>query len=249
MNAIIREKRRLTFKFKRITPKIIRALSAIVEEEVHFLTNEYRNNFYKLYSVDTIDNTSFESQSKEIFSENQVIENRLTRKISMRFYTLDNSKNIEIQIVHLVKDENSENFITVSGDDPTWVNGVLGRLTETLDMAEDQLKHPYSGWIIFILMVLFNVEYYRLVGEYVVSTKSELLLLISISIPSFISIFLAIKFHNYIESVWPSVELQTGPDYKRVPNLRRKKIQWLTVSVILPLILSLIYDVIKSNFQ
>lgn len=246
MNAIIREKRRLAFSFKRITPKTIRAFSKIIEKEIQILDKEQKDNFYKMYSVDATDNTSFESQSDEIFSESQVIESRIVRKISMRFYTLDNSKSIEIQIVDLVKDENSENFIMVSGNDPTWVNGILTRLVAILNTAEDQSKIRYSGWIVFSLLIMFNVEYFRLFFDYFPKTNEFIFTVCLAGIP-FASMLLAIKFHNYIETLWPSVELQTGPDYLRIPNKKRNRLQWLAISIFLPLLLSIIYDVIKNS--
>lgn len=247
MNTIIREKRKLTFKFKRITPKIIREFSNIIENEVNFLIIENDTELYKMYSIDAIDNTSFESQSSEIFNENQIIENRIIKKVLMRFYTLDNSKSIEIQLVHLAKDENFENFLTVSGDDPTWVNGTLVRLTEILNMAEKQSKNQYSGWLICGLVVLFNVEYFRLFLPHI-QTTNEIVSCITICGPFIASLFMATKFNEYISDVWPEIELQTGPGHQRLPSKRRKKIQWLTVTIILPLILSAIYDIIKSTF-
>lgn len=243
MNSKIREKRRIPFNLKRITPKIIRAFSSIIEDEIENLDNEQRDKFFKIYSVDANGNESFESQSNVIFS---CIENRMVRKIFMQFYTLDNSKNIEIQIVDSVKDDDLENFLMVSGDNPTWVNGILTRLVAILNTAENQPKiSNSSGWIVFGLFVLFNVEYFRLFFNYFPKDIELLFTLFIFGVP-FLSFILALKFHNYIETLWPSVELQTGPDYQRIPNRRRTKLQWMAVSVILPLLLSVVYDVVKS---
>lgn len=201
-----------------------------------------------MYSVDAVDNTSFESQSNEIFSENQVIENRIIKKINMRFYTLDNSKNIEIQIVHSIKNENSENFILVSGDYPNWVNGVLGRLTEILNSAESQPKFKdNSGYLMFLILILFNVVYFRLFYNFFISITSNdfLKIFFIIGVPIFSLIYLN-KLFAYFDTLWPSIELQTGPNYLQKPKVNRTKVQWILISIILPLIISLIYDLIKS---
>jgi hypothetical protein len=246
MNAIIREKRRLAFNSKRITPKTIRSFCKLIESEIEALEGAHKESFYKMYSVDATDNTSFESQSEEIFAETQVIETRVVRKISMRFYTLDSSKSIEIQIVDLVKDENSENFLMVSGDDPTWVNGILTRLSTILDTAENQAKIRGSGWLVFAVLILFNVEYFRLSFDYFPKIN-ELVFTIFMFVVPVGSIICAVKIHNYIETLWPSIELQTGPDYQRIPNRRRNKLQWLAASIILPLLLSIVYDIVKNT--
>ena len=145
MKDLIREKRRLPFSYKRITPEIIRSFSNLIEEEVSILKDQNDESYYVMYSVYANDSTSFESQSNHIFSDNPVVGNRTIRKVNMRFYTLDNSKNIEIQIFHTIQDENSENFILVSGDNTNWVNGILTRLTEIINLAENQPKFKASA--------------------------------------------------------------------------------------------------------
>lgn len=250
MKNIIREKRKLVFGYKRITPKIIRDFSNLIENEVSLLNNKKVSDYYVMYSVDATDNTSFESQSNEIFSEDQVIENRNIKKINMRFYTLDNSKNIEIQIVHSIKNENSENFILVSGDYPNWVNGVLSRLTEILNLAEKQPKFKdNSGYLMFLILVLFNVVYFRLFYSFLVnSTSSEILKIFFIIGVPLLSLIYLNKLFAYFDSLWPTIELQTGPNYLQKPKVNRNKAQWILVTIILPLILGLVYDLIKSFF-
>lgn len=245
MRNIIREKRRLTFGYKRITPKTIRKFSDIIENEISQLRND---NFYLMYSVDATDNTSLESQSNQIFAENQVIENRNVQKISMRFYTLDNSKNIEIQIVHSLQNENSENFILVSGEDSNWVNGVLSRLTEIINLAEKQPEiKDKSGYLMFFIFVIFNIVYFRMCFNFLEKSipSAWLVIFFIVGIP-ILSLVLLSKFFTYLDGLWPSVELQTGPNYMQKPRENRNKAQWILVSVILPLLLALIYDLIKS---
>ncbi|WP_177733459.1 hypothetical protein [Flavobacterium inviolabile] len=246
MSRTIREKRMLTFNFKIITPKIIRNLSDIIEKEVQSLTEDRRNDFYILYTVDTRDNTSFESQSNEIFKENQILENRIVQKITMHFYTYDNSKSIEIQIVHSVKDENLQNFIKVSGDETIWVNGVLVRLSEILDWADNQIHIKYSNYIILPLLIIFNIEFYRLILMNPIFDANLCKLLFAVVF--IISIHLSTKFPTYIQNLWPSIEIQTGLDHQNSVKKGRNKLFWILTSIILPLLLALIYDLIKSFF-
>lgn len=249
MRNIIREKRRLTFGYKRITPVTIRSFSEIIENEIKELQNANNNSYYIMYSVDATDNTSFESQSNEIFSHNQVIESRNVRKIIMHFYTLDGSKNIEIQIVHSLNNEDSENFILVSGDYPNWVNGILSRLSEVISLSENQPKFMLRGLLIFIIWILFNVTYFRLFYNFINNNITNALLvpIFILGIP-IISAILFFRLSNYIDSVWPVVELQTGPNYLQKPKDNRKKAELLFLSIVIPLFLALLYDVVKSFF-
>lgn len=167
MTNLIREKRKLPFSFKRINSNIIRALSQIFEDEASLMRRD-QSEYYLLYSIDASDSTSFESSSNEIFKEQFLMDTKVVQRVVMRFYTLDNARSIEIQIMHSIKNENSDNYILVSGNDSTWVNGTLHRLSEIIASAEDQSKinNRYSGSILFGLLIFINVEYYRLFYDY-----------------------------------------------------------------------------------
>jgi hypothetical protein len=250
MKSVIREKRRLTFGYRRITPNIIRAFSDIIENEITELKTEKKAKYYILYSVDATDNTSFESQSNEIFKENQIIETRNVRKIVMRFYTLDNSKNIEIQIVHSVENESSENFILVSGDYPNWVNGILKRLSEIIELAEIQPRFKNNiGYLSFFTFILFNTVYFRLIFNFFEknSTNQWIIMFLLLGVP-FLSILFFTKLNENLKKLWPSIELQTGPNYLQKSKTNRNKAQLIVLSIILPLVLALVYDLVKSNF-
>jgi hypothetical protein len=247
-NNIIREKRRLSFNLKIITPQTIRSFSDIIEKEISSLSPSEESDCYIMYSVDATDNTSFESQSNDIFKENQIIENRVIRKVNMRFYTKNNSKNIEVQLIHLINDENSENYISVSGDEPNWVNGVLSRLSQILDNTQNQSKFTvqFSGYFLSILFILANVEYFRLIFDKLGKTPYEIVAFINVlgfPIATFIG---AIQLNSYIKKLWPDIELQTGPMYLQFAATKRNKMQWVMVSIILPILLTVIYDMTKS---
>jgi len=250
-NNIIREKRRLSFNLKIITPQTIRSFSDIIEKEISSLSPNEGSDYYIMYSVDATDNTSFESQSSDIFKENQIIENRVIRKVNMRFYTKNNSKNIEIQLIHLMNDENSENYISVSGDEPNWVNGVLSRLSQILDNTENQSKFTvqFSGYFLFVLFILANVEYFRLVFDKLGKTPYEFVNYIYVFGFPFATFFGAIQLNSYVNKLWPDVELQTGPIHLQSATTKRNKMQWVMVSIILPILLTVIYDITKSFLQ
>jgi hypothetical protein len=250
MRNIIREKRRLAFGYKRITPITIRSFSEIIENEINELQNDNNDSYYVMYSVDATDNTSFESQSHTIFDENQIIENRVVRKITMHFYTLDNSKNIEIQIVHSQNNENLENFILVSGDYPNWVNGILTRLSEIISLSEDQPKFNNRGYLIFVVWILFNIVYFRFTSDLINhSSANSWFPILSILGAPILSAILLTKLSNYVKSVWPTVELQTGPNYLQKPKESRKKAELIFLTIVIPLVLAFLYDVLKSNFS
>lgn len=81
MNNLIREKRRVIFDNKQITPTTIRLLSNIIDEESR--TAKTLGLAILNFTVDATDGSSFESQSVIIFAENGIIEKKPIEKLSM----------------------------------------------------------------------------------------------------------------------------------------------------------------------
>jgi|GEM_PF-7109775 len=243
MKSGIREKRKLVISKKRITTDKIRELAIIIDREA----NQTNDNTFLIFSADAIDNSSYESQSIIIFSKNGLIEKKVIHKINMRFNTLDYNKSIEIQLLQSQEDENNENNILVSGDDPTWVNGVIAELSEVIELAEKQTtKRNFIGWSITLCWIVFIILYWRLICmPLTVSKNSWLQFFLGIVIP-FGSILYAISLVKYLQALWPVIELQTGPNHMRMAQLKRSKVQHIFLLILIPLILAAVYDVIKS---
>ena len=159
-------------------------------------------SYYLMFSVDADDNSAFESESTEIFSETQIIEKKAVRKVRMLFYTNDNSKRIEFQAIHTEIDEKIDNFIAVSGDEATWVNGIYGRMIEIINSAEDQPKfiNDFSGWLIFIACLLINMYVFNFLGRHnLLESISPFFLL---GFP-FVTLILAYRLSLFVNTVWP----------------------------------------------
>lgn len=246
MSSLIREKRRVTFSYKRINSAVIRALSQLIEDQVHdSRTNQ--TEYYLLYSMDATDSTSFESTSNEIFREESLMDKKVLQKVVMRFYTLDHSRNIEIQIVHTLKNDNLDNFISVSGDNSTWVNGILQRLSEIISGAEEQsrVNSRYGGYLMLGFLIFINVEYYRLFFNYFDSIGGWISVITVLVFPP-ASIFVATRIFNELDKIYPSIELQTGASHMQEQHKKRKSLQWWAVTIIIPLFLALLYDIFKN---
>ena len=249
MTNLIREKRKLPFSFKRISSNIIRALSQLIEDEAS-LEGTNQSEYYLLYSIDAGDSTSFESSSNEIFKEHFLMDSKVVQRIIMRFYTLDNAKSIEIQIVHSVKNENADNFIAVSGNDSTWVNGILHRLSEIIGGAEEQsqINSRYGGYLMFGLLIFINIEYYRLFFDYFNTIGGWLSIIAILGFP-ILSLTTLIKVFEEVDRIYPSIELQTGALHMQYQKKKRKSLQWWGATIVIPLLLALVYDMIKSLAQ
>jgi hypothetical protein len=249
MEPFIREKRKLFFEKKIITPGVIREFANIIRNEMKSLGS--KDEAFAIFSIDACDNSSYESRSPEIFREGDLLDKKEAAKVSMRFNTRDYVKSIEVQLVHILDADGetagAENFILVSGDDPIWVNGVLARYNEIITLTEDQVGYKkIVGWSVFITFVILNVIYFRLF--YSVIEKIEngwTSMMFSLGFP-ILSMVFADKLADYIKSIWPDMEFQTGPGYLQKTALKRKKVTWIMMTIFIPILIGIAYDLIKS---
>jgi len=249
MKNFIREKRKLIFEKKIVTPNVIREFASILASELNCEDNEP----FAVFSLDADDNSSYESQSPEIFREGDILDKKGAVKVGMRFNTRNYSKNIEIQLVHIPDigegGKSAENFILVSGDDPTWVNGILARYNEIISLTEDQADYKkFVKGVVFLIMLIINIIYFRLFYSTIDKiTPGWISALFILGFPAF-TLGSFDSLTAYISSLWPDMEFQTGPGYLQKPSIKRKKLIWIVVTLFIPIVIGIIYDIVKSSF-
>ena len=170
----------------------------------------------------------------------------------MRFNTIDFSKNIEIQIVHAIADENKENFILVGGEDSNWVNGIISRLNEAIEIScpQPNVTRIYTALALIAVAVL-NYLYFDLFGQYIkllgkYGTLGSLALIALIFGMPVASLYILRKINDLIEKLFPDVELQTGPQHFRMETVKRNKIMQIFLIIVVPIVLAASYDLAKS---
>lgn len=246
MRNLIREKRKISFENKRITPEIIRRLAVIVDNEVQSELNHDNHNCFISYSVDATDDSSYESQTILIFKERELIEQKVISKVVMRFTLLDNSKNIDIQLQHTLDDKTNGNYVLVSGDDPTWVNGVVSRINEVILFSESQPKYVKLLKIgILVSMLLFLISYSHFITPVIEKYSNALAGYAFLAVIT-LTLFGTVWLYGNIQEMFPLVELQTGFGYMQIPKRKRRSVNLIITIIFIPLLLATIYDMVKS---
>jgi len=243
MNPAIREKRKITIDSTIITPKIIRRIASVIDREVTQVSNE--KNLFQNYSIDAFDDSSYESQSVAIF--NDLMDTKTLEHVSMQFYTADQSKKIEVQFHHSPEDANTKNFISVSGDDSVWVNGVLAQFSEIIETSESRSGlRSVIGYAVFPALVIINVYYFHFFYALIQTNKYGWIEgLMTLWLPA-LSIYIMSKAKEYLDDIFPDVELQTGHDYQQIPASKRKRIAAVATLFIIPILTAFIYDLLKN---
>jgi hypothetical protein len=242
MNPLIREKRKISFDQKRITPQTIRDIAKIIDEEASAL-KKIKDVLVK-YSLDLADDSSFESTHPVIFDEVDLLEKQVAIKVFMQLMATDGSQSIEIQMVQTQKTDPANN-ISVSGNDGNWVTGVLGRLDREVNLCEKQPDYAsLIGWGMFFAWFAFAVVTFQPMLELkkYMTGEQVMILLITLWVASIVSFTI---INGKLVELWPKVELQTGKKYAHTAQWKRNQALKIGSAVIIPIIVAFIYDLLK----
>lgn len=244
----IREMRKLHFQNLIITPSVINRLAYIIDQEMTAINNS--EPYIISYMVEASDNSSYESGSKEIFSSPEIMETKTLLRIQMRLQTLSNDKNIELQLLHSLKDSATGNYLLVSGGDSVWVNGVMTRLSEILRSSEGRPGlMNYLEVLQLVAVIAFLTVYFRLFYTPLEAINNPWIsITLVLGIPLLFIIFIT-RGKTYIEGLWPDMELQTGPNHLQRPAKKRGQLAWVITAILLPLLTGFIYDMLKNWFH
>lgn len=210
---------------------------------------------------------SYESSDINLFSPKSIINSKKPINIQLWFTNYNSDDRIRIKFRAEYNSEYSENSVIVEGYDSNWVNGVLGRISERIESIE--LQNPNRN--LFLNLILFASA--TLIGRIFIflidffpsepideSKLNSTLLLIrhlirtnaftynfTLYLLGFcFGIFPAFYIRNYFRKLWPYLEFQIGPNHEQDESRKRAKLRKLITIIIIPLILMILYDVVKQ---
>jgi hypothetical protein len=177
-------------------------------------------------------------------------------------------KVVDIDITHGENPSTFHNCVSVRGDDSKWVNGTLRLIEETIAGFQPQNRffHRYKGIINTAVAIGLGAVITRALLTLLVplipepqqaSEPTALMTLIDTNplarvllVYGFFYIigwFFASYLTGPIERLWPSVELQFGPEHTLMEKQRRTWLAKVAALGIVPLALQIIYDVLRSS--
>lgn len=273
----IAESRLIHIQDKIISIKDLKKLADFVFKEFKHIkkSDDYANI---RFSATCDDKSIFSSEHPSIFDENSRLSTKhvISATITLDSYKPD-VKRISIRIEHssdnLFLRSLFDNRIEVEGKNSNWVNGTLKNLEEMIDSFTPQNTFVRRHKV--LLSILFALSIGTVISKILLLLVSNVppspepptglaYLLIQFlekypyPIFSYVIIYIfnliwgivpAIYLVSKLQALYPSVELQIGPEHKYIEKTRR---QWIINSFlagILPLILSLLYDIIKNISQ
>lgn len=262
--AEIKESRQIKIENRIITLGDIQRLSNVIFKEYGQL--RINSKYANISFIATCDDRSvFESEDPCLFDSDSVLSSKSVKNISINCICLQPNLSMEISIVHGNNFGYYDSGIVVRGIDPKWVNGTLKLLEEVVNSFSPQcnyienhriiIRSVFSisiGWLLthtLILALPYISTPEPTSKNNVLSTMVTLYPLmlypISYCIYVFFGFIPAGILMQKLSKLWPSVELQIGPEHKFIEKRRRV---WVTGAILLgviPMVVQFVYDVAK----
>lgn len=252
-----------------ITEKDIARIVGIINEEYLSLVSK-SDRIRIMFKGCTEDGIVFESGDPTEFLSAELMQTKRTISFDSSLIDFTNDLSVYISISH--GDSEYRNSVSVSGGDSKWVNSVLIRFKESIEASSPQdpfifkyktiLKIGSAFGIGRLYFYLLDIFLSLVIKKPILNPPSWLVdmkvffkahhflfsvcdYLISFSVGWFPVLLLMMK----AEKLWPSVEFQIGPKYTFVEKQRRNILYIIFTLGILPLLISIIYDICKSIFN
>jgi hypothetical protein len=265
--AEIRESRLIRIQDCVIMTKDLHKLARLVDKE-YTNRKSLDENASVSFSATCDDQSVFESEDITLFDEESILSSKRVTSVKMKYNSYRTNSYLEIDIRHakssLIGPDNTfGNEITVRGTDTKWVNGTLRNLEEII--AGFKPQNTFFRRKRLVLAIIFSISIGAIIGRLLMllvslvkspatSTASSSPLIqypiavyiLSYSIYGMLGIFPTLFLMDKFLSLWPTVEIQIGPAHKLIEKRRRIWISNVILFGLLPLLISLVYDILKG---
>jgi len=257
----IKENRLLRIENKIITIQDLYNLGEILISEFDSLSPSSKKKNQVSFEVKCFDPTSFVSSELDIFESQSPILKKRVKSILMT-YSSASGRRISVTIVHgnTSQTQNVVSEIQVEGDDSYWISGMFDKFINTLNTIQNQKSWILENkraiyWVAFIVGFIVSGQVWDFFSDlnqgtfWKIATESIenfiiLGLFISILFGAIPSFFFTFLFMEYLHKVWPSVEIQVGPEHLHLEKRKRKIFIQVLTLFILPLLISLVVALI-----
>jgi hypothetical protein len=244
-----------------VTPEAVRALVKIIDEAKKGLPKPKEYSYVRFsYEVTASDGSRYSSETPELF---KLLDTKQIERVAIQLWDSGNDAGIDVDLFQGNFASSSVlNRIRVMGTDSTWVSGTSDKLRVAVSefRKQDAWPRAYQEWLLIISALIFGRIAFR-IGSYVfthiirivvtipfleiVPGNEWLLMLLRWLWIFLLGIPFALPLVTYLTELWPSVEFRMGYDWQQLLGERKKRLVWFCTAVILPLLVSVAYDVLK----
>lgn len=261
MNHEVKILKKLKMSGVIIRPENIRILAEKVYGEYR-LDLKKKKNVSVNFILKGSDGTQYESENIGIFSMGGFLDTRRIIAIEMNYYNHTEDKRISIDLEHTTIDYGITNVVVISGRDEIWANGFLKSLEDIVSNWEKQVSWPYRyKWPLIILFAigigLLFLNFLDFVFSCVmvihpISPKPQwaidlrpLIIFIYYLSGFLFGLWPGSYIVGMIQKLYPYIEFRSGPEHTHIEARRRIMLYKILSIGVIPLIASLIIELIK----
>jgi hypothetical protein len=230
---------------------------------VEILWNEYKSDQENGYdpefaiSIYFEDISLYRSEHIEILDEEYILSKKVD-KIAAVYRNSDLDRTIDIEITH--GDRTKDNRIIVIGKDTNWVNGRLSKVKTVINGITPQISflNRYRKIIHPIISINIGFLFIKVLNVFIITGNNEnselitdnqfALWVIRLPLYYFLGVVAAEYLYKKAEILWPSVDIQIGPEHTLKSKKLKKIMKFVVLVLLIPLILQIIYDQIIVKF-
>jgi hypothetical protein len=226
------------------------------------------------YEVRFDDNTTIESDSPEVFSDEALTAPARPVAIRMAFHDYARGRHLSLAVNH--GDATYGNVATISGSDPSWLSENFLALKDALDRARPQNLWVRRHQTLLVNLIALGIgSLVMLVIDALVLTFGRALglsdiisplppdspwLRVLISAQPFLYVagwfwrwalglfWGAFEVRRWLLAMWPAIEFDFGLPHFQTEKRKRSRLKAVGALVILPILTTLLYDLIKRAF-
>jgi hypothetical protein len=238
----------------------VRSLARFLEREFDALKGTAPYPGWTEFSVTCSDGSSYQSPSADLFEEESPIVRKRVRSISLALRHTDTNATVQITL----RNGAESAIIEVRGSNTKWVNGVMKELEERFSAFPLQESILSRNRLMFRWLLAFSLGFsmWHLLDLFITPTASTAPpagWFVALSqIPGALHVltygWLTLAMYPLAGLVlttalklWPSIEIQIGPDHTFVEKRRRRAIALVFTVVLLPITSAAIYDLAKAK--
>jgi hypothetical protein len=189
-------------------------------------------------------NLTFEEMAevKAIIDSNRIVE--------IELYFRETVLNSEFIIKIRYSDSHSgSSYAMVEGQDSNWVNDSIKSVEDFLSNCKNQSTHikKFKFLIIGLTILILNYFLFNLIELFIRIKLAFSRIIDSIFNQNLFMVFIVLTAitltpafftYNWLEKLFPEVEIRTGKDFERIVTEKRKKVGLIILLIIIPAILS-----------
>lgn len=246
-----------------VTPESVRTLVKIILSASKELPPQKPYNQQRFtFAATTSDGLKYSSETPELFENDGELDTKQIDSISIEFRDQTSDASIDIELSQHGSRYDFGNKVRIRGTNSTWVSGISDKLRVAVAEFKKQDGWPrvYSPWLGLISAYSFGRAITR-VTDFVLTHLIHIVVKIPLldivpghewfwRVVYFVCIVtiggpFANKLLGYLMELWPPVEFRMGREWMQVLPQRKRRLAWFFTGVILPLLVSVIYDVLK----